>query len=81
MLILGHLTCYKQDRDTYDSILKTLDPMLSYRTIKSEFQLGTEGTYLNLVLKLGHLTYLKQDRDTYDSILKTIDPILSHRTI
>ena len=48
---LGHLTCYKQDRDTYDSIFKTLDPKHSHRTIKSKFQLGTKGTYLNLVQK------------------------------
>ena len=51
LLIVGHLTCYKQYRDTYNSIFKTLDPMHSHRTIKSKFQLGTEGTYLNLVHK------------------------------
>ena len=51
LLIFGHLTCYKQNRDTNDSILKTLDSMLSHRTIKNEFQFGTEGTYLNLVQK------------------------------
>ena len=40
--------------------------MLTNRTIKSEFQLSTEG--------------YKQDRDTYDSILKTLDSMLLHRT-
>ena len=45
------LNFFQKIRDTYDSILKTLQPMLSYRTIKSEFQLDTEGTYLNSVQK------------------------------
>ena len=47
--------------------------MLSHRTIQSEFQLGTEGTYLNLdrteeiifLEQLNHLTCQLQDRDTY----------------
>ena len=68
----SHLTDQTQDRDTYDSILKTLDRVLSHRTIKNEFQLGTEGTYLNMIQK--------KNNYSSKSISKTLDPMLLHKT-
>ena len=49
--LLGRLTCYKQYRDAYDTILKTLDPVLSHKAIINELLLGTEGTNFNEVQK------------------------------
>ena len=34
--LIGHLTCYKQYRDTNNTIFKTIDPMLSHEAMKNE---------------------------------------------
>ena len=45
MSLLGHLTCYKQYRDTYDTIFETLDPMLSHEAMKNEDNNDDDNNY------------------------------------
>ena len=50
--LIDRLTCYKQYKDAYDTILKTLDPMLSHKAMKNEVLLGIEGINFNEVHNL-----------------------------
>ena len=43
--LLGHLTCYKQYRDTNDTIFETLHPMLSHEAMKNEDNNDDDNNY------------------------------------
>ena len=45
MSLFGHLTCYKQYRDTNDSIFETLDPMISHEAMKNEDNNDDDNNY------------------------------------